>query len=54
MPADDVEIRDAEEEQVKFHFLCNPVKVVAKGGKVVGVECIRMELGEPDESGRRR
>jgi len=54
MPADDVEIKDAEEEQVKFHFLCNPVKVVAKDGKVVGVECIRMELGEPDESGRRR
>jgi formate dehydrogenase beta subunit len=54
MPADDVEIRDAEEEQVKFHFLCNPVKVVARDGKVVGAECIRMELGEPDESGRRR
>jgi formate dehydrogenase beta subunit len=54
MPADDVEIRDAEEEQVKFHYLCNPVKVVAKKDKVVGVECIRMELGEPDESGRRR
>ena len=54
MPADDVEIRDAEEEQVTFHFLCNPVKVVAKDGKVVGAECIRMELGEPDESGRRR
>jgi formate dehydrogenase beta subunit len=54
MPAEDVEIRDAEEEQVRFHFLCNPVKVVAEKGKVVGVECIRMELGEPDESGRRR
>lgn len=54
MPADDVEIKDAEEEGVKFHFLCNPVKVVAKDGKVVGAECIRMELGEPDESGRRR
>ncbi len=54
MPADDVEIRDDEEEQVAFHFLCNPVKVVAEQGKVVGVECIRMELGEPDESGRRR
>ena len=54
MPADDVEIRDAEEEQVKFHFLCNPVRVVAKQNKVVGVECIRMELGEPDESGRKR
>ncbi|NIQ37588.1 MAG: FAD-dependent oxidoreductase [Proteobacteria bacterium] len=54
MPAEDVEIRDAEEEKVKFHFLCNPVKVLEKQGKVVGVECIRMELGEPDESGRRR
>jgi formate dehydrogenase beta subunit len=54
MPADDVEIKDAEEEQVNFHFLCNPVKVVAKDGKVAGAECIRMELGEPDESGRRR
>jgi formate dehydrogenase beta subunit len=54
MPADDVEIRDAEEEQVTFHFLCNPVKVIAKNDSVVGVDCIRMELGEPDESGRRR
>jgi formate dehydrogenase beta subunit len=54
MPADDVEIHDAEEEEVKFHYLCVPTKVIAKGGKVVGVECIRMELGEPDESGRRR
>jgi formate dehydrogenase beta subunit len=54
MPADDVEIHDAEEEEVKFHYLCVPTKVIAKGGKVVGVECIRMELGEPDDSGRRR
>ncbi len=54
MPADRVEIHDAEEEGVKFHYLCNPVRIVEKGGKVVGVECIRMELGEPDESGRRR
>ena len=54
MPADQVEIHDAEEEGVKFHYLCNPVRIVAKEGKVVGVECIRMELGEPDESGRRR
>jgi formate dehydrogenase beta subunit len=54
MPADDVEIHDAEEEEVKFHYLCVPTKVIAKDGKVVGVECIRMELGEPDESGRRR
>ena len=54
MPADRVEIHDAEEEGVKFHYLCNPVRILAKDGKVVGVECIRMELGEPDESGRRR
>jgi len=54
MPADHVEIHDAEEEGVKFHYLCNPVRIVEKEGKVVGMECIRMELGEPDESGRRR
>lgn len=54
MPADDVEIHDAEEEQVKFHYLTNPVCILAKNGKVIGMECIRMELGEPDSSGRRR
>lgn len=54
MPADRVEIHDAEEEGVKFHYLCNPVRIIAKDGKVTGMECIRMELGEPDESGRRR
>jgi formate dehydrogenase beta subunit len=54
MPADRVEIHDAEEEGVKFHYLCNPVRIIEKDGKVVGMECIRMELGEPDESGRRR
>lgn len=54
MPADPVEIKDAEEEQVNFHYLCNPKRIIAKDGKVTGVECIRMELGEPDESGRRR
>lgn len=54
MPADDVEIRDAEEEQVTFHYLTNPTRIIEKDGKVVAVECIRMELGEPDDSGRRR
>jgi formate dehydrogenase beta subunit len=54
MPADRVEIHDAEEEGVQFHYLCNPVRIIEKEGKVVGMECIRMELGEPDESGRRR
>ncbi|MHB8828906.1 MAG: FAD-dependent oxidoreductase [Syntrophales bacterium] len=54
MPADPVEIKDAEDEEVKFHYLCNPTKIIAKEGRVVGVELIRMELGEPDQSGRRR
>jgi len=54
MPADDVEIHDAEEEKVNFHFLVTPVRVLAEDGKVVGLECIQMKLGEPDESGRCR
>ncbi|HVN24104.1 MAG TPA: FAD-dependent oxidoreductase [Syntrophorhabdales bacterium] len=54
MPADPVEIHDAEEEGVKFHYLCNPTRIIEKDGKVVAVELIRMELGEPDASGRRR
>ena len=54
MPADPVEIHDAEEEKVNFHYLCNPAKILSREGRVVGVECIRMELGEPDKSGRRR
>jgi formate dehydrogenase beta subunit len=54
MPAEDVEIHDAEEEGVAFHFLTTPVRVVAEKGKVVGLECLRMKLGEPDASGRRR
>ncbi|MBE3573365.1 MAG: FAD-dependent oxidoreductase [Moorella humiferrea] len=54
MPANECEVRDAEAEGVKFYFLANPVRIVAKNGKVKGVECVRMELGEPDSSGRRR
>ncbi len=54
MPADPVEIKDAEEEAVNFHYLCNPTRILAPEGRVTGVECIRMELGEPDQSGRRR
>ncbi|MFC1816505.1 FAD-dependent oxidoreductase, partial [Thermodesulfobacteriota bacterium] len=45
---------DAEEEKVQFHFLTTPVRVLAENGKVVGLECIKMKLGKPDESGRRR
>ena len=54
MPADESEIQDAEEEQVQFHFLTAPVRVLAADGKVVGLECIQMELGKPDASGRPR
>ena len=54
MPADEVEIHDAEEEKVTFHYLTQPIKVIAEKGKVVGLQCIKMQLGEPDESGRRR
>ena len=54
MPADPVEIKDAEEEGVTFHFLIAPKRVVGANGRVTGLECIRMELSEPDESGRKR
>lgn len=54
MPADEVEIRDAEEEKIEFHFLTTPVRILEEDGRVVGLECIRMKLGEPDSSGRRR
>ncbi len=54
MPASPWEIEDAEEEGVHIHFLANPIRILGQGGQVVGIECIRMELGEPDASGRRR
>ena len=54
MPARNEEIEDALEEGVDIQFLIAPVEVVGKEGRVVGLKCIKMELGEPDESGRRR
>ena len=54
MPADDMEIEEAEEEGIKLHFLTAPVEILGEGGKVKGVKCLKMELGEPDASGRRR
>ncbi len=55
MPADAVEIQDAVDEGVKFHYLCNPTRLIADAdGNLTGVELLRMELGEPDASGRRR
>ena len=55
MPARNEEIHHAKEEGVNFKLLNNPVKVIGDAsGKVVGLECVEMELGEPDASGRRR
>ncbi|MFQ6080452.1 MAG: FAD-dependent oxidoreductase [Candidatus Bathyarchaeia archaeon] len=54
MPANPWEVREAEKEGVRIHFLVTPTKIIGKGERVVAVECIRMELGEPDETGRRR
>ena len=55
MPANQVEIEAAEHEGVKFVFLAAPVKVIAdQNNRVSKLEYLRMELGEPDASGRRR
>jgi glutamate synthase (NADPH/NADH) small chain len=55
VPARKEEVHHAMEEEVEFQLLTNPVKVVGdENGYVTGIECIRMELGEPDERGRRR
>jgi glutamate synthase (NADPH/NADH) small chain len=55
MPARHEEAVHAEEEGVQFDFLVNPVEVLGDDkGNVVGMACVKMELGEPDESGRRR
>lgn len=55
MPADAHEVEGAEEEGVRIEFLVLPVRILVDGNdQVTGVECIRMALGEPDASGRRR
>jgi indolepyruvate ferredoxin oxidoreductase alpha subunit len=54
MPAIAEEVVEAEKEGVKLHLLAGPSRVIADSGKVTGMEFIRMKLGEPDESGRRR
>jgi len=54
MPANSWEIEAAEKEGIRLQILTAPVEVVAKDGRVSGVRCIKMELGEPDASGRRR
>lgn len=55
LPAREEEVENAMEEEIIFEFLTNPVEILAnEQGWVKGIKCIRMELGEPDESGRRR
>ncbi|MCC8074874.1 MAG: NADPH-dependent glutamate synthase [Clostridiales bacterium] len=61
MPARNEEIEHAKEEGIEFLTLCNPVEIIGgvredgkPSGRVAGCKCIRMELGEPDASGRRR
>ena len=64
LPARREEVEHAEEEGIEFRLLCNPTEILGynnpdnardpKNGFVVGMTCVRMELGEPDEKGRRR
>lgn len=54
MPADALEIDEAQEEGVDFRFLTNPDKILTQDGKVCGIKLQIMELGEPDASGRRK
>jgi len=54
MPMDEDELRETLEEGVEITYLVQPVEIVTRDGRVVGVKCVRNTLGEPDESGRRR
>ena len=55
MPCRREEVHGAREEGIRFELLTNPVRILSdEHGRMTGMECIRMELGEPDESGRRR
>jgi len=54
MPASEEEIEEAEKEGIKILYLAAPTRILGKEGKIAQLECIRMRLGEPDASGRRR
>ncbi|MBO5702466.1 MAG: NADPH-dependent glutamate synthase [Clostridia bacterium] len=64
LPARKEEVEHAEEEGIEFRLLCNPTEIVGynnpedprdpKNGFVIGMKCVKMELGEPDAKGRRR
>lgn len=54
IPARAEEIKHAEQEGIEFMLLTNPIKMIGENGRVCALKCIKMELGEPDGSGRRR
>jgi len=54
MPAIPSEVDEAEHEGIKFEFLATPIEVLASGNTANGMKCIRMRLGSPDETGRRK
>lgn len=54
MPAQDEEILEAEEEGIAIHYLVAPKRIIGTNGRVTAIECLRMDLGEPEASGRRR
>ena len=55
IPARAEEVEHAQEETIEFKTLTNPIRILGDDDKnVCGIECVKMELGEPDESGRRR
>jgi len=53
MPANPFEVKEAEEDGVKTQFLVAPKQILGKDGRVTSLECVKMALGEPDETGRR-
>ena len=54
MPVSDIEYDEAVAEGVRVNFLVSPTRITSAAWNVTGLQCVRMELGEPDESGRRR
>ena len=54
MPANAEEVEEAEDEKIKILYLLAPTRILTENGRVKGMECVRMELGDYDESGRRR
>ena len=54
MPANPWEVKETEDEGVKIEFLLAPKKILGQNGKVSAVECVHMQLGELDETGRRK